>query len=214
MSTGSVTDIVGRLRAVLPPWFPTVAPVLNGLLTGFATSAAFIYSLYQYAQTQTRITTQTGAWLDLTAWDYLGPTFLRRTGESDTSFQSRIITWLTLPRVTVAGITAMLRALTGRTPAVLEPAIGTGGWDQTPALAYDVAGCWSGSSLSITAFRPPGQGIPLVDGFDGGAGGYDVGAIEWSDIGQVTGQVTDAEITLRVRQWVAAGVNYSLTISS
>ena len=108
----------------------------------------------------------------------------------------------------------MLLALTGRTPAVIEPGIGTGGWDQTPAFAFDFAGCWSGGTLSITAFRPPGQGIPGVDGWDGSIGGFDTGAVEWSDIGQVTGQVTDAEITLRVRQWVAAGVNYTLTISS
>lgn len=214
MAIGDTANIISRLRAVLPPWFPTVAPVLNGLLTGFATNASWIYSLYQYAQTQTRIKTATGAWLDLIAWDYFGPTFPRRLGESDASFQNRILTFLLLPKNTVAGITNMLIALTGRTPSIIEPAIGTGGWDQATAFAFDSAGCWSGSSLSITAFRPPGQGIPSVDGFDGSIGGFDSGSLEWADLGAITGQVTDAEITMRVRQWVAAGVNYTLTISS
>lgn len=214
MAIGDTANIITRLRAVLPPWFPTVAPILNGVLTGFATNASWIYSLYSFAKLQTRIHTAFGAFLDLIAWDYLGPSFNRRTGESDTSFQGRIVAFLLLPKNTVVGITNMLFALTGRTPAIIEPAIGTGGWDQTSVLAFDVAGCWSGSSLMITAFRPPGQGVPSVDGFDGGAGGFDAGAIEWADVGFITGQVTDTEITARVRQWVAAGVNYTLTISS
>jgi hypothetical protein len=214
MATGDVPNVLARLRAVLPPWFPAVAPVLNGLLSGFATNASWLYSLYQFAQAQTRIRTASGAWLDLVAWDYFGPTFTRRLGESDASFQSRILTFLLLPRNTVSGITRMLIALTGRTPSIIEPAIGTGGWDQATAFAFDNAGCWSGSTLSITAFRPPGQGVPGVDGFDGSIGGFDSGAVEWADLGQITGQVTDAEITMRVRQWVAAGVNYTLTITS
>jgi hypothetical protein len=216
MATGDVNDIVNRMVAVLPPWFPTplaTAPIVRAVLTGIATPLSWAYNLISFARTQTRIKTMSGAFLDLAAWDYLGPTFTRRASETDSAFQSRILAFLVLPRNTVAGITAMLLALTGRTPAVLEPAIGTGGWDQTPAFAWDSAGCWSGSSLSITAFRPFGLGFPNVDGWDGSVGGWDVGAVEWTDIGQITGQVTDAEITMRVRQWVAAGVNYTLTIS-
>src|SRR5579859_7289014 len=108
MATGDVNDVLSRLRAVLPPWFPTISPILKGLLTGFATNASWIYTLYQYAKSQTRIHTANGAWLDLIAWDYLGATFGRRTSESDTSFQSRIIAFLMIPKNTVAGITAML----------------------------------------------------------------------------------------------------------
>lgn len=209
-----IQDLVNRLRSVLPPWFPNVAPILTAVLSAFSTNLLWVYSLLLYAKNQTRITTMTDAWLDLAAWDYLGPTFTRRLSESDTSFRSRILTFLLLPRNTVAGITAMLLALTGRTPAILEPAIGTGGWDQTPAFAFDSAGCWSGSTLSITAFRPYGQGVPNIDGFDFGAGGWGVGAFEFFDISQVTGAITDAEINTRVRQWVAAGVQYNLIISS
>lgn len=216
MATGDAGDVHRRIRAVLPPWFPSIgnAPILGAILKGLSTNFAWVYSLYAYARSQTRIKTGSGPFLDLISWDYLGTTFTRRGSESDPSFQSRILAFLLLPRNTVAGITAMLLALTGRSPAIIEPAIGTGGWDQTPAFAFDDAGCWSGTSLTITAFRPPGQGIPLVDGFDGSVGGFDVGAFEWSDISQVTGAVTDAEITMRVRQWVAAGVNYTLQISS
>lgn len=216
MATGDVNDIHKRMRVALPPWFPSIgsAPILAAILKGFATNLSWVYGLAQYAKTQTRIKTGSGAFLDLMAWDYLGPTFIRRASESDPSFKSRILAFLLLPRNTVAGITAMLLALTGRSPAILEPAIGTGGWDQTPAFAFDSAGCWSGSSLSITAFRPAGQGIPYVEGFDGYQGGFDVGAFEWSDISLVTGAITDAEISQRVRQWVAAGVAYDLVISN
>lgn len=214
MATGDVTDCRARILAVLPPWFPSNAPIVSALITGVATNYAWVYSLVAYAKSQTRIKTGSGPFLDLMAWDFLGPSFIRRPSEPDASLQSRILAFLLLPRNTVAGITAMLLALTGRTPAILEPAIGTGGWDQTPAFAFDSAGCWSGSSLSITAFRPAGQGIPNVDGLDFGGGGFDVGALEWTDITLVTGAVTDAEITQRVRQWVAAGVAYDLVISS
>lgn len=215
MATGDVPDCLNRIRAVLPPWFPSPenSPVINAVATGAATVASNLYALAQYAKLQTRIKTATGGWLDLIAFDYLGPTFQRRASESDVSFQSRILTFLLIPRLTVAGITAMLIALTGRTPSIIEAGAGGGGYD-LGELAFDTAGCWVGQNLVITAFRPPGQGVPLVDGYDGGAGGFDVGAIEWVDNTQVTGQITDAEITLRVRQWMAAGVSYVLSISS
>lgn len=215
MATGDVQDMVSRLRSLLPPWFPASgqAPIVDAVLTGIATLHAFVYSLLAYARLQSRIRTASGAWLDLIAWDYLGPTFTRRASESDASFRARILAFLLIPRNTVAGITAMLVALTGRTPSIIEPATNVGAWD-VGFLGFDQSGCWSGNSLLITAFRPPGQGIPLVNGFDGYASGWDVGAAEWSDPSQTTGQVTDAEITQRVRQWVAAGVPYVLTISS
>ena len=215
MATGDVGDVLARLRSTLPPWFPArgSAPIVDAALTGIATLQSYVYSLIQYARAQSRIKTATGAWLDLIAWDYLGPTFTRRSSESDASFRARILAFLLIPRNTIAGITAMLIALTGRTPAIIEPASNIGGWD-IGFFAFDTSGCWGGSGLLITAFRPPGQGIPLVDGLDGYAGGFDVGSIEWTDGSAVTGQVTDAEITQRVRQWVAAGVSYTLTISS
>jgi hypothetical protein len=215
MATGDVADIKARLRSLLPPWFPAAgsAPVVDGVLAGIATLQSFIYGLIAYARTQARIGTASGAWLDLIAWDFLGPTFTRRASESDGTFQARILAFLLIPRNTLAGITAMLIALTGRAPAIIEPATNVGGWD-IGYFAFDSSGCWGGTQLSITAFRPPGQGIPLVDGFDGYAAGWDVGTAEWSDASQYSGQVTDAEITLRVRQWVAAGVNYRLSISS
>lgn len=215
MATGDTSDIVSRLRATLPPWFPAQgsAPILDSILSGFASLQSYVYSLIGYARSQSRIKTAFGGWLDLIAWDFLGPTFTRRTSESDASFKSRILAFLLIPRNTVAGITAMLLALTGRTPAIIEPSTNVGGWD-IGFFAFDHSGCWGGNALLITAFRPPGQGIPLVDGLDGYAGGFDVGSLEWADNSQVTGQVTDAEITQRVNQWVAAGVSYVLTISS
>jgi len=215
MAVGDANDMLSRLRGLLPPWFPPrgSAPVLDGALTGIANTLAFVYSLIAYACNQTRIATATDAWLDLIAFDFLGPTFVRRQSETDASFRTRIKTFLLMPRVTLAGITAMLLALTGRAPAVINLASAPEGWD-IGTFAFDDAGCWAGGALAITAFRPPGQGIPNVDGFDGYSGGFDTGAIEWTDSSAVTGQVTDAEITSMVSQWVAAGVNYTLTISS
>src|SRR5258708_36756690 len=71
-TTGTIADIVNRLRATLAPWFPDLpsAPVLNAVLTSQADQFAFIYQYLQFAANQTRIKTATGGWPDPIPADY------------------------------------------------------------------------------------------------------------------------------------------------
>src|SRR5260370_36348429 len=117
-TTGTIADIVNRLRATLAPWFPDLpsAPVLNAVLTSQADQFAFIYQYLQFAANQTRIKTATGGWLDLIAWDYFGARFTRRINEPDASFASRILKGLLRPRQTRAAVSERLRGLVRTAP--------------------------------------------------------------------------------------------------
>src|SRR5258708_6660257 len=119
---GTIPDIVNRLRATLAPWFPdpSAAPVLTSLLTSQADAFAFIYQYLQFAAKQTRIKSATGGWLDLIAWDFFGSRFLRRLGEPDPSFASRLIKEILRPRQTRAAITQMVVDLVGTPPQIQE----------------------------------------------------------------------------------------------
>lgn len=177
MATGDVNDLLARLRGLLPPWFPASgsAPVLDGVLTGIAAVMANAYALAAYAKNQIRIATASDAFLDLMAWDYYGAFLKRYPDDTDVSFRARILKFLLMPRLTRAGIIAMLTALTGRKPGVLalwNPQ-DCGSWDGA-TIGWDVAGCWGTplpNQLTIVAYRPIGiLGIPLQGGWaDGGA---------------------------------------------
>jgi hypothetical protein len=91
MATGDTTDVLGRLKAVLPRWFGGASPILDALLTGLATASAFIYSLYGYAKLQTRILTASDGWLDMVAADFFGTTLQRKASQTDSSFRAAII---------------------------------------------------------------------------------------------------------------------------
>lgn len=160
--TGDTNDFISRLRAVLvPSWFPnkaTPSPNVTGLLSGFATVAAFIYSLLAYIRLQTRIATATDGWLDLISYDFFGLRIQRATGQADASFRNTIITELFRPRNTRASYIKVLQDLTGRTPLIFEPGWSDAGfynktayWGVTPlgsrSLAYTVF---------ITAYRGNG----------------------------------------------------------
>ena len=92
MAAGDQTDILGRIKALLPfRWFPDITPVLDALLSGVAWALSFIYSLIQYAKLQTRIATASDGFLDLIAFDFFGTSLLRRQQETDVSFRGRIL---------------------------------------------------------------------------------------------------------------------------
>lgn len=123
MATGDQADILSRLRLLLPPWFPPLgqAPVIDGALTGIAYLLAGSYGLIAFARAQIRIATSTGAWLDLTAWDYFGGRFTRRPGETDATFSARIREEIIRPRVTRSAIRAALIEITGFPVRIIEP---------------------------------------------------------------------------------------------
>lgn len=199
MATGDQNDILARLKAVLPPWFPYVTPILDGLLSGPANGLAFAYSLLASARLQTRLATMTGGWLDLTAYDYFGYRIQRNANEADTLFRARLKKEILRPRVTRGALTQTLVDLTGFAPAIFEPArpADTGSYGVGGA-AYGCAGGYGSLQYPfqafVTMYRPPGAGIPYVSGYGGTAGGYGIGAIEYANASLIIGGVTDPQM--------------------
>ena len=203
MATGDAPDMVARLKAVLPNrWFPDTAPVLAGLLSGFAVVASSMYALLQAVREQTRIATASGAFLDMIGQDYFGVRLRRRFGQRDETYRRRIQAELLRERGTRAAVISVLTDLTGRAPVVFEPAraTDTGAWGI--ALGYGMAGGWGSLELPfqcfVTAYRPLGVGISSVAGWGGSSGGWGQGAIEYASVEMLQGQVTGAEIDAAV----------------
>jgi hypothetical protein len=201
--TGDTEDMAARLRALLPArWFADAAPVRDALLGGMATVWQAIHAQVVFARRQSRIATATGAWLGMIAADFLGARLPRRRAEPDAAYAARIRAALLRPRATRPALSAVLTDLTGRVPAIFEPArpADTGAWGI--ALGYGLAGGWGSLALPfqcfVTAYRPPGSGIEAVAGWGTQAGGYGVGAIEYAALSMVEGQVTDADINAAI----------------
>lgn len=207
--TGDETDMRARLRAMLPTgWFADDAPILSGLLAGFATIWAWLYTLLAYARQQTRVATATGGWLDMIAQDYGGARWSRQSGETDTAFRTRLTRNLQRSRGTRSALTANLTALTGRTPVIFEPAYppDTGGLGSI-GLGWNTAGGWGSLTLPyqcfVIAYRPADGGIADIGGWGGtdtdfALGGWNSGALGWGDASLITGAVTDAQILATV----------------
>jgi hypothetical protein len=214
-------DMLSRLKSLVPGgWFASaLAPVRDAVFGGLADALANTHALLFSVKLQTRIATASGWFLDLIAWDFFGSRFLRFTAESDTAWRSRIIKEILRPRQTRAAIAQALFDLTGRQPKIIElwNPYDCGGYD-IGTLAYDTAGCYGDLSrnnqIFVTAYRPSGEGVPYVTGYDDGAGGYDVGSNEYIDMSWVAAQVTDAEIYATVANTVAAGVTGWTAIQS
>lgn len=186
MATGDQADMVGRLKAVLPPtWFPNTSqgqvsnsPILDGLLNGIAWGWAQTYALLQFAKLQTRIATASGVFLDIIALDFFGTFIKRRNAELDNPFRARIQRELFREKGTRAGLIKALTDLTGRVPGVFEPAypFDTGGYGHTGMMAgtglgYGVAGGYGCLLLPfqyfLTPHRPTGGGVAIVAGWGG-----------------------------------------------
>ena len=204
MATGDVSDMLGRIKAVLPTaWFPDETPVLDAILSGPAAAWAWLFSLLRYVITQARITTATGSFLDGASSDFFGTRLPRLLNESDTQFRARIKNELLRPRATRAAMVAALVDLTGRAPVIFEPAnpSDAGGYS-VGSVGYGAAGGYGSLMLPfqsfITAHRPSGGGIANVAGYYTGSGwsggGYGVGAIEYASTGMIAGAVTDEQI--------------------
>jgi hypothetical protein len=202
---GDRQDMLSRLRAVLPArWFPDQAPVLDGVLSGLASTWSWAFHLLLYVRAQTRIATATDIWLDIIALDFFGTRLVRRPGQSDELLRTRIKRELFRERGTREAVIAALRDLTGRAPIVFEPArsADTGGYSsaahKSGGMGYGVAGGWGNLALPfqcfITAYRPIGSGIATVSGWGNPVGGYGRGTLEYASLEMVQGQVTDDDI--------------------
>ncbi len=186
---GSTEDMLRRLRMVLPTrWFADDTPVLDGLLTGLGSAAAWAYGLLDGVRQQARIGTASGAFLDIAAADFFGPRVIRQSGQSDQSLRATMLREMFRPRATRAALADSLLDVTGRLPDIFEPsrAADTGAWNGP--CGYGVAGRWGSlnmpNQLLLTAFRPqPNQG--LVSDFDilaAAAGVAPIAATVWTRI--------------------------------
>ena len=183
-------------------WFGDVAPVLQALVLGLGQGWSAIYGLIETVRLQSRISTASGGFLDLISSDFFGDFLPRRSSEQDPQFEDRIGQELLRPRATRAALSLALTELTGRVPAVFEPArtSDTGGYS-TGGVAYGgigIAGAGGWGSLAlpyqvfVTTYRPVGGGIAWLAGYGtGGLAGY-------GDLSMLTTAVTDLDIASAV----------------
>jgi len=201
MATGDQNDIYTRLKALLPPtWFGDSSPFLEGALNACASALSWCYSLYVYARLQTRITTATGGWLDLAAYDYFGTSLQRPAGMSDDLFRNQMKINLFRARGTRQAIIDILEELTGNTPTIFEPQrpLDTGSYGG-PMIGYGVAGGYGSVLIPyqafVIAYRPKGTGIPYVAGYQTTPAGYSSPSRgQYVSQEMVTGKVTDAQV--------------------
>lgn len=201
MATGDQDDILTRLKALLPPtWFGDDHPFVTAILTACAQALAWCYSLYVYAQLQTRISTATDGWLDLIAYDYFGNNYGRTAGQSDDVFRNAIKINLFRERGTRHAIEKILEDLTGRTPIIFEPQrpLDTGAYGG-PMCGYGLVGGYGSLLIPyqafVTAYRPTGAGIPFIAGYTSTPSGYSIASRgEYASQSMITGSVTDAQI--------------------
>ena len=213
MTIGDATDMLARIKRVVPSrWFAYVAPLRDAVLGGLADQLAWIYSFIALAKLQTRISTATGFFLDLIAFDYFGAFIQRRVAELDTAFQSRIKKELIRERVTRKGMVQALTDLTGSKPSVFEhcSARDTGGYGVAASMGYGVAGGYGNLALPAQVFLivtwPGLAGIPGIAGYGNSQGGYGVGAVEYVNPSMVTGAVTDTDIYATIEATKPTGV--------
>ena len=198
--TGDTTDILSRLKSVLPArWFGDTTPILDAVLAGLANAWCGLYTLLRDIQAQTRIATASGIFLDIAAKDYFGISLPRRAGEADSAFSARIRANLVAPRGTRVGLSEALQNLTGRTPIIFEPlnAADTGGYNSN-TLGYGAAGGYGCAKLPfqffVTAFRPNATPISNAGGYNEGPGGYNTAPMFYADTEQAPGAISDADI--------------------
>jgi hypothetical protein len=202
---GDQNDMLARIKAVMPKgWFPTVTPILDGVLSGGAWAWSWAYGLIAYVQLQARRLTASGPFLDMISADFFGTFLPRRTGETDALFSARIGREMFREKGTRAGMIQAITDLTGRVPTVFEPAYTLDTRGYGVACGYGVAGGYGSLLLPfqffLTAFRPTGLGVASVagcgtiGGFNGMPGGYGVGAIEYANPSMFVPPVTDTDI--------------------
>lgn len=180
MATGDQQDMFSRLKAQIPAsWFQS-SPNFDATLEGPAWALSTIYAQITYASLQTRIKTATDGYLDLISNDFFGTTLPRTFGETDDAFRARILASLFVNGPTRGDMVAVLTLLTGHAPVIFEPwnPSDTGGYD-VGGVGYDVGGGYGDILVAqafVVAYRPTGQGIPLIAGYDSPTGAYDTGS--------------------------------------
>jgi hypothetical protein len=219
MATGDAGDVAARLRALLPSnWFPFGSmPVLDSILAGPAAVLSGAYQFLGFVKAQMRLPTSSGVFLDFLSCDFFGYGLLRRAGEADSSFLSRISGALLAPVATRPAMEAALLRLTGRAPTIYEPFNPADTRGYGVACGYNAAGRYGCRALVaqcfIDALRPLDIGIPNLGGYRSPIGGYGIGAIKYLTASQRTGAVQDSDIIATINATKPAGVVCWVNIS-
>jgi len=147
MSTGSLADMLSRIKSVLPGgWFPrtgqddtaSASPILDAALTGPAWALAWFWRFLTYVSRQSRIATASGINLDMVAADFFGSALVRLDGELDGAFRTRILASLFPKRGTRQAVIDAASAASGGRAVACEPGyardaggggLGTSGYD-------------------------------------------------------------------------------------
>jgi len=212
MATGDRSDVLARLKALLPlRWFPDTSPILDGLLTAPATVLSWLYGLIAYVRLQTRVHTASDGFLDLAAFDFFGLRVRRKPSQTDDSLRATIKAEVLRERVTRHGVQQAVADLTGNPVRIFEAfnPQDTGGWG-TFGFALDAAGYWGSAAYPYTMFidavEPVGAGIPNLSGLDSSYSGWGQGYFFLADLSLVSGAVTNQDIYDTVEATRAAGV--------
>ena len=205
MTTGSSSDILSRIRKLIPRgWFQWAASYRDAILGGLSDSASWSFLLIGYARAQTRLATAYGIWLDILCYDFLDR-FLARNGATDDAFRALIKATILQERVTRKGMLAAVTTITGIAPWIFEP------WNTSDTGAYSGArakygsfgygvgqGGYGNMGLPCQAFmqihRGAPSGVPNVEGYNKSAGGYGAGAIEYVGSATALSGITNAMI--------------------
>ena len=197
--TGDISDMVSRLKLVLPArWFADSTPILDALLTGLASAWSNLYELLHNIQSQTRIASASGVFLDIASQDYMGNALPRRSGEADSAYSARIRNNLLITRATRDSLVEVLNNLTGKEPVIFEPlnAQDTGGYNVNGG--YNVAGGYGSYNLPyqffVTTYQPDNNPISQAGGYNYGPGGYDQAPMFYAQTSEFSGTVSDADI--------------------
>lgn len=214
MSTGDSQDFTLRLKSLLPSgWFGRISPLRDLLLGGLADSLSGAYALIVAVKAQARIATSTGWFLDLTAWDYFGPRFRRRSGEYDDPFRVRLVAEILRERGTTAGVVKAVADLTGRPASAIRlssPYDCGGGYGKT-TYGYGRGNGRYGSvkypaQVFLTVHRPvPKKLFPMVGGYRTAGGGYGQGGSSYSSLREINTDVPDKDIYAAARDTAASG---------
>lgn len=211
---GDTTDMARRVRALVPQgWFNDQTPVLDGLLQSVGTAWSLSYGLINFVVQQARISTASGIFLDLISSDFFGTDLPRFNNEQDKTFVLRIKQELLRPRGTRAAVILALQQLTGRAPAIFEPALtsDTGGYT-LGGVGYCVSGGWGNLALPfqsfITAYRAEGSGIAQIAGYATG------GVLAYGDLSMEPLQISDADIIAAIPPLLPAATTAWVRISN
>lgn len=166
MATGDAPDMLRRIVRLIPSgWFNDVAPLRNAILGGVSDALAWVFAQAGIVRIGTRRAGTTGWFLDLDAYGFFGPAFVRRLGETDAAWLARYTKEIFRPRVTRAAISGALSDLTGYAPRLVEL------WRAGDCGAYDGAGlAYAGTSLVSSSVG----GLDQHLGYDQGPSSYDL----------------------------------------